>query len=224
VLCVVCVARYNNELTRTRGGCDVLPFFLSHSLFRFLHSTMQSKTYECNNRIFHNWACINYFKPRYFHRPTTQEEIVEILNYARSHGEKVKVIGSCHTPNSVCVCIWILRRCFFFVMCDLFVKWTLDAVQLICTEDHLISLENYCNVLEIDTNKCLVKVYCSIQATKCSLTFSHSLTHSLEEKKSPNQFELLFHINTFFLAIFSNGWYDLNRFKLVFVTANWMNG
>jgi hypothetical protein len=57
--------------------------------------------YHFNERTFHNWACVNYFKPRYFHQPRNCAEILQILNYARSHGERVKVIGSAHTPNSV---------------------------------------------------------------------------------------------------------------------------
>jgi len=85
--------------------------------------------YQRNVRVFHNWACINYFKPRYFHQPQTREEIMQILNYARSHGEKVKILGSAHTPNS-----------------------------LICAADHLISLEKYSGIVDIDRDKGLVKV------------------------------------------------------------------
>jgi hypothetical protein len=53
-----------------------------------------------------NWEGRQSCVARYFHEPTTEEEIVNIINQAQSNHEKVRVVGAGKwCVFSVCVCL-----------------------------------------------------------------------------------------------------------------------
>lgn len=48
-----------------------------------------------------NWASTNRCTPEYFHTPRTVEEIQAILTFARSRGDRVRVVGYGHSPGHI---------------------------------------------------------------------------------------------------------------------------
>ena len=87
-----------------------------------------------NDKTFSNWALIHSCKPKYFHQPSSVEEVIEIVKYAISNQEKVKVIGSMHSPNDIAL-----------------------------TDDHLISLDNMCQIIALKKEKSAVKCQAGIR-------------------------------------------------------------
>lgn len=72
------------------------------------------------NFIFSNWARIHSCKPQLYFQPSTLDEIVALVAEAKSHSKTLLTVGSGHSPS-----------------------------DLVMTEDWLVNLDNYNNVLEI---------------------------------------------------------------------------
>ncbi|KAL9642808.1 hypothetical protein ABK040_009883 [Willaertia magna] len=83
---------------------------------------------------FRNWANIYQVKPKYVHFPETESDIQQIIKYAVEHNEKVKVIGSGHSPSNIAI-----------------------------TKDHMIVLSKYNKVLDIDHVNKTIKVQAGIR-------------------------------------------------------------
>eukprot|EP01083_Nonionella_stella_P279386 950434_1 len=81
-----------------------------------------------------NWAGIHACRPRYMHFPESEPDIRRVLTYARARGERVRVIGSLHSPSDIAMC-----------------------------SGHIISLGRFNRVLEVDTENCLITVQAGIQ-------------------------------------------------------------
>jgi FAD-linked oxidoreductase len=81
-----------------------------------------------------NWEGRHCCLARYFHEPTTEAEIIEIINTARDNYEKVRVVGAGHSWNDIML-----------------------------TNDHLISLDKYNKVLHVDRETRQVTVQAGIR-------------------------------------------------------------
>ncbi|EFC49027.1 predicted protein [Naegleria gruberi] len=79
--------------------------------------------------VFRNWANIYKSKPTFVHHPKSEEEIQTIVKVANFRGEKVKVIGSGHSP------------------CDISL-----------TNGHMIILDQYSKIISVDKEKLTAKV------------------------------------------------------------------
>ncbi|CAL9732000.1 D-arabinono-1,4-lactone oxidase [Monosporozyma unispora] len=55
------------------------------------------------NYRFQNWAGIYSSNPKVYFQPTTVDQVVQIVKNANEQGRKVTVIGSGHTPNTLCM-------------------------------------------------------------------------------------------------------------------------
>jgi L-gulonolactone oxidase len=84
--------------------------------------------YITNTREFKNWAEIYSCVPQFYHEPTTIHEIVQIIAYASHHQQKVRVLGSGHSPANIAF-----------------------------TNDHLISLNKFTKIIGINRDKNTVK-------------------------------------------------------------------
>ena len=59
---------------------------------------------------FRNWAGIYSAKPKLFFQPTSQEEIIEIVQNARELGRTIVTVGAGHSPNNMCITSdWLLN-------------------------------------------------------------------------------------------------------------------
>ncbi|KAL6073147.1 D-arabinono-1,4-lactone oxidase [Balamuthia mandrillaris] len=74
-----------------------------------------------NYQRWHNWAETHSCVPRYFHTPSTELELKEIIHRAREEGEKVKVVGAGHSPTNCAI-----------------------------TKGHMVSLEFYNKILSVE--------------------------------------------------------------------------
>jgi len=63
------------------------------------------------------------------HYPTSEKEIIDIIELAAKQKSKVKVIGAGHSPNDIML-----------------------------TNGHMISLDKYNKLLFVDRSKCIAKV------------------------------------------------------------------
>ncbi|CAL9736028.1 D-arabinono-1,4-lactone oxidase [Monosporozyma servazzii] len=61
-------------------------------------STISKQNYK-----FQNWAGIYSSKPQLYFQPTSVDQVVEIVKNANEQGRKVTVVGSGHTPNTLCI-------------------------------------------------------------------------------------------------------------------------
>lgn len=82
-----------------------------------------------NQREFKNWAEVASCTPQYYHEPTTLAQISEIVLYAASQRQRVRVLGSGHSPANIAFC-----------------------------NDHLISLNKYAKIIGVDKETNTVKV------------------------------------------------------------------
>eukprot|EP01127_Copromyxa_protea_P012405 TRINITY_DN3239_c0_g1_i2.p1 TRINITY_DN3239_c0_g1~~TRINITY_DN3239_c0_g1_i2.p1 ORF type:complete len:487 (+),score=72.58 TRINITY_DN3239_c0_g1_i2:3-1463(+) len=89
-----------------------------------------SRQYDLNEKVWTNRATTVSFQPTYKHRPETEQQIYEILKYAAKNNENVKVVGSGSSYT-----------------------------ELACTDGHLINLERFNRLLEVDrqTNRVTVE-------------------------------------------------------------------
>jgi len=77
----------------------------------------------------HNWAANQKCRPARIHAPSTEEELVEIVRDAAANRERVKVVGAGHSFTAIAL-----------------------------TDGHLISLDNYQQILKTDAVTCQVTV------------------------------------------------------------------
>lgn len=98
----------------------------SHTL---LHNTCNSGPVETSKIVIYNnnraYLCI----PKKMHYPTSEKEIIDIIELAAKQKSKVKVIGAGHSPNDIML-----------------------------TNGHMISLDKYNKLLFVDRSKCIAKV------------------------------------------------------------------
>jgi len=80
-----------------------------------------------------NWAEIHHCQPQLYFKPTSAEEIIQIIKLARQKGQRVKVVGAGHSPTDCAV-----------------------------TEGFMVSLEKYDRILSVDSDTCVVKVEAGI--------------------------------------------------------------
>lgn len=92
-------------------------------------SQIDKDKYLTNTREFKNWAEIASCTPQFYHEPTTIQEIVELIAYASSQQQKIRVMGSGHSPANIAF-----------------------------TNDHLVSLNKFTKIIGIDSEKNTVKV------------------------------------------------------------------
>lgn len=92
-------------------------------------SSADSDKYMTNQREFKNWAQIASCTPQYYHEPTTLSQITDIILYATSQQQKVRVLGSGHSPANIAFC-----------------------------NDHLISLNKYAKIIGVDKDTNTIKV------------------------------------------------------------------
>jgi FAD/FMN-containing dehydrogenase len=64
-------------------------------------SSSKEFDFQRNTQRFENWARIYGCTPDFFHQPTSIEEIREIINYAKDHDQKIRLIGAAHSPSDV---------------------------------------------------------------------------------------------------------------------------
>lgn len=64
-------------------------------------TTNYTVKYPENDQIFRNWADVETCKPKYYHEPTSIEEIIEIVKYAKKNNQRIRVIGSGHSPSNI---------------------------------------------------------------------------------------------------------------------------
>ena len=81
-----------------------------------------------------NWAQNQTCFPDHFHQPRTKLEIIELVNQARREGQRVRVVGSGHS-------------------------WS----PLVSTDDHLINLDKYNRVLNVNQQELTVTVQAGIR-------------------------------------------------------------
>jgi L-gulonolactone oxidase len=90
---------------------------------------------ESSQKTFTNWAKIHSCTPKYYHQPSTEHEIIHVMQTALKSNEKIKVVGIGHSPSDIA-----------------------------CTNDHMISLhEHYNRILMIDREYNRVRVQSGIQ-------------------------------------------------------------
>ncbi|RWS27066.1 L-gulonolactone oxidase-like protein [Leptotrombidium deliense] len=100
---------------------------------------------------FENWSQTYSCSPELFFLPRNVEELREIVLSAKANRKKVRIVGCGHSPS-----------------------------DLMCTNDYMVSLRYFNNVLKIDENRCLVKVEAGITLTElnCHLR-NHNLALSI---------------------------------------------
>ncbi len=89
---------------------------------------------------FVNWAATESSNPEKFLKPGREEELVEIVNAAIKENSKIRVVGAGHSWSSVA-----------------------------CTDQWMINLDNYCNVLNIDKEAKRVTVEAGIRLKALNL-------------------------------------------------------
>ena len=82
----------------------------------------------------HNWAANQVCRPAHIHAPTSEDELVQIVRDAAASGERVKVVGAGHSFTAIAL-----------------------------TDGHLITLDNYQQVLKTDAVSCQVTVQAGIK-------------------------------------------------------------
>uniref|UniRef100_A0A131YBW0 L-gulonolactone oxidase n=1 Tax=Rhipicephalus appendiculatus TaxID=34631 RepID=A0A131YBW0_RHIAP len=50
---------------------------------------------------FENWSKTFACKPEYFFEPKNQDELLEVLDFARQRGKKVRVVGAGFSPSDI---------------------------------------------------------------------------------------------------------------------------
>lgn len=78
---------------------------------------------------FTNWSQTQVCQPKFFHLPSTLGEVQMLVNYVRKRGETIKCVGAGHSP-----------------------------ADIMCTKDHMVSLERLNRVLDVDVNNRVIKV------------------------------------------------------------------
>lgn len=81
-----------------------------------------------------NWAANQVCRPARIHAPSTEEELVQIVRDAAANGERVKVVGAGHSFTAIAL-----------------------------TDGHLITMENYQQILKTDAVSCQVTVQAGIK-------------------------------------------------------------
>lgn len=71
-------------------------------------------TYQENKQIFRNWADVETCKPKYYHEPGSVNEIKSIVNYAKMYNQRIRVIGSGHSPSNISFLLLCLRNMLSF--------------------------------------------------------------------------------------------------------------
>ncbi|KAF4788230.1 hypothetical protein TURU_162800 [Turdus rufiventris] len=89
---------------------------------------------------FRNWAGTYGSSPELFFRPSSVEEIREILELARQRGKRVKVVGGGHSPSDIA-----------------------------CSEDFMIHMGKINRILQVDKEKLQVKVEAGILLSELNL-------------------------------------------------------
>jgi L-gulonolactone oxidase len=82
---------------------------------------------------FKNWGGNQACNPLALHRPTTEEALVALVCKAADAGETVKVVGAGHSFTDIA-----------------------------CTNGHMVTLDNYRQVLDVDTDAATIKVQAGI--------------------------------------------------------------
>ncbi|RWS07212.1 L-gulonolactone oxidase-like protein [Dinothrombium tinctorium] len=96
---------------------------------------------------FENWSKTFSCKPQLFFVPKNIEELREIVLSAKANRKKVRVVGCGHSPSDIS-----------------------------CTNDYLVSLRYFNNVVQVDENRYLVKVEAGITLTELN---DHLQRHNL---------------------------------------------
>lgn len=78
---------------------------------------------------FTNWAKTYSSDPEYFYEARSRDDLVQILNEARQRNRKVRIVGNGHSPS-----------------------------DLACTTDNMISMRKMNRILNIDCERCQIKV------------------------------------------------------------------
>ncbi|XP_071955906.1 L-gulonolactone oxidase-like [Antedon mediterranea] len=83
--------------------------------------------------IFRNWANTFSCEPELYFQPSCVEDIKLILEQAKKNGKKVRVCGKGHSPSDIA-----------------------------CTNEYLVNLDKFTNVLKVDEDNCQIKVEAGI--------------------------------------------------------------
>eukprot|EP01102_Stenamoeba_stenopodia_P008548 TRINITY_DN2465_c0_g1_i1.p1 TRINITY_DN2465_c0_g1~~TRINITY_DN2465_c0_g1_i1.p1 ORF type:complete len:547 (-),score=120.71 TRINITY_DN2465_c0_g1_i1:219-1859(-) len=92
--------------------------------------------YSENTEKWINWAHIHSCVPKYYHQPSSIDEIIDIVNFARARKEKIRVVGASHSPSDI---------------------------AKVSERDHMINLDRFNKILSIDGKTGLVKVQAGIR-------------------------------------------------------------
>ncbi|KAG2392710.1 hypothetical protein C9374_011435 [Naegleria lovaniensis] len=112
---------------------------------------LQKTGYPINKSfVFRNWANIYKIKPQFVHHPESEEEIQRIVKVAAFRKEKIKVVGSGHSP------------------CDISL-----------TKDHMIFLDKYSKILNVDTQKLTAKVQAGVTIEQLNTELYHNYNMAL---------------------------------------------
>jgi hypothetical protein len=76
-----------------------LKYNLNHTIY-----TNRSETVCCSFCKFISSHIQISFQPAHVHTPETEQEIYEIIMFAKKHNENVKVLGGAQSPNDVLNC------------------------------------------------------------------------------------------------------------------------
>jgi len=118
--------------------------------------------------------------PKYYHQPSSIDEIVDIVNFARARNEKIRVVGASHSPSDIGELITLKQS-------SKRSPTNIRIVAKVSERDHMMNLDRFNKILGVDGATGLVKVQAGIRIRDINevgglhliITINHNSNHHM---------------------------------------------